>query len=210
MLGVALATLALAAGGHAAAAERPPIAWNAIPYPAKRKSEMAAYSQRHYGVRRYGLVNPKVIVEHLTESSTFSAAWNTFAPDIADSELHELPGVCAHFIIDQNGKIHQLVPISLMCRHTVGLNWTAIGIEHVGFKPSDVLGRSKVMAASLRLTNWLRCSEGIEIKNVIGHNESVQSPYHHERVARLRRQTHDDFPTSSMRKYRAALRKLTC
>ena len=210
MLGTALATFALAAGGHAAVAERPPIAWNAIPYPAKRKAEMAAYSQRHYGFRRYGLRNPKVIVEHLTESSTFSSAWNTFAPDVPDSELHELPGVCAHFIIDQSGKIHQLVPISLMCRHTVGLNWTAIGIEHVGFNPSDVLSRSRVMKASLRLTNWLRCREGIEIKNVIGHNESLSSPYHHERVARLRGQTHGDFPTSSMRKYRAALRKLTC
>jgi len=28
---------------------------------------MGAYSQRHYGFRRYGLHNPKVIVEHLTE-----------------------------------------------------------------------------------------------------------------------------------------------
>ena len=202
--------MALAASVNSAAADRPAIAWNAIPYPAKRKSEMAAYSKRHYGFRRYGLHNPKVIVQHLTESSTYRPIWTMFAQDVADGELGELPGVCSHFIIDQNGKIHQLVPISLMCRHTVGLNWTAIGIEHVGFKPSDVLGRAKVRAASLRLTNWLRCREGIEIKNVIGHNESVQSRYHHERVARLRSQTHDDFPTSSMRKYRAALRKLTC
>ena len=210
MLGVALATIALAAGGHAAAAERPPIAWDAIPFPAKRKREMTSYSKRHYGTSHYGLHNPKVIVEHLTESSTYRPVWSMFAQDVADSELHELPGVCSHFVIDQNGKIHQLVPISLMCRHTVGLNWTSIGIEHVGFNPSDVLGRAKVMRASLRLTNWLRCREGIELKNVIGHNESLKSPYHHERVARLRGQTHDDFPTSSMRKYRAALRKLTC
>ena len=210
MLGAALATFALAAGGQGAAAERPPIAWNAIPYPAKRKSQMASYAQRHYGFRRYGLRNPKVIVQHLTESSTYSPIWTMFANNVADGELHELPGVCSHFVIDQNGKIHQLVPISLMCRHTVGLNWTAIGIEHVGFNPSDVLGRAKVRAASLRLTNWLRCREGLAIKNVIGHNESVQSWYHHERVARLRGQTHDDFPTSAMRKYRAALRKLTC
>ncbi len=210
MLGVALATIALAAGGHAAAAERPPIAWDAIPFPAKRKREMTSYSKRHYGSSHYGLHNPKVIVEHLTESSTYRPVWSMFAQDVADSELHELPGVCSHFVIDQNGKIHQLVPISLMCRHTVGLNWTSIGIEHVGFNPSDVLGRAKVMRASLRLTNWLRCREGIELKNVIGHNESLKSPYHHERVARLRGQTHDDFPTSSMRKYRAALRKLTC
>ena len=205
-----MATFALAAGGQAAAAERPPIAWNAIPYSAKRKRQMASYSKRHYGLRRYGLHNPKVIVQHLTESSTYSPIWTMFANNVADGELHELPGVCSHFVIDQNGKIHQLVPISLMCRHTVGLNWTAIGIEHVGFNPSDVLGRAKVRAASLRLTNWLRCREGIAIKNVIGHNESVQSWYHHERVARLRGQTHDDFPTSAMRKYRAALRKLTC
>ena len=210
VLGVALASFALAAGGHAAAAERPPIAWNAIPYPAKRKREMAAYSRRHYGFSRYGLHNPKVIVEHLTESSTYGPVWSMFAQDVADNELHELPGVCSHFVIDQNGKIHQLVPISLMCRHTVGLNWTAIGIEHVGYKPSDVLGRARVMRASLRLTNWLRCSQGIAVKNVIGHNESLQSPYHHERIARLRGQTHDDFPSSSMRKYRAALRKMTC
>ena len=171
---------------------------------------MSAYSRRHYGFSGSELRNPKVIVEHLTESSTFSAAWNTFAPDVADSELHELPGVCAHFIIDQYGTIHQLVPITLMCRHTVGLNWTAIGIEHVGFTPNDVLTRSRVMSASLRLTNWLRCREGIAINNVIGHNESLKSPYHHERIARLRGQTHDDFPTSSMVKYRAALRKMTC
>ena len=99
MLGVALAALTLAAGAHGAAAARPPIVWNAIPYSAKRKSEMSAYSRRHYGFSGSELRNPKVIVEHLTESSTFSAAWNTFAPDVADSELHELPGVCAHFII---------------------------------------------------------------------------------------------------------------
>ena len=171
---------------------------------------MTSYSKRHYGTSHYGLHNPKVIVEHLTESSTYGPVWSMFAQDVADSELHELPGVCSHFVIDQNGKIHQLVPIRLMCRHTVGLNWTSIGIEHVGFNPSDVLGRAKVMRASLRLTNWLRCREGIAVKNVIGHNESLKSPYHHERVARLRGQTHDDFPTSSMRKYRAALRKLTC
>ena len=210
VLGAALATVALAFGGHAAAAERPPIAWNAIPYPAKRKSEMAAYSQRHYGFSRYGLHNPKVIVQHLTESSTFSAAWNTFAPDIADGELHELPGVCAHFIIDVNGSVHQLVPLGTMCRHTVGLNWTAIGIEHVGATGEQTLANPRQRAASLRLTNWLRCRFGISVRNVIGHNESLSSPYHHERVARLRTQTHGDWPAAPMRRYRAALGRMAC
>ena len=38
------------------------------------------------------------------------------------------------------------------------------------------------MAASLRLTRWLRCRYGIGVNNVIGHSESLRSPYHRERV----------------------------
>ena len=72
-----------------------------------------------------------------------------------------------------DGSVVQLVPLSLMCRHTVGLNYTAIGIEHVGFRDGDVLGNLRELGASLRLTRWLRCRYGIAIKNVIGHNESL-------------------------------------
>ena len=34
-----------------------------------------------------------------------------------------------------------------MCRHTVGLNYTAIGIEHVGSSDAQILGNAKQMAA---------------------------------------------------------------
>ena len=57
---------------------------------------------------------------------------NAFAADAPDPELGQLPGTCAHFVIDRDGTIYQLVPLGIMCRHTVGLNYTAIGIEHVG------------------------------------------------------------------------------
>ena len=127
---------AAAAGGHPA---RPHIVWTPIPFGDTRKQEMRAYAQRHYGIDSYKLTDPKVIVEHVTVTSTFSAAFNTFAPDVPDVELHELPGLCAHFVIDRDGTIHQLVPLGLMCRHTVGLNWTAIGIEHVGMSDADVM-----------------------------------------------------------------------
>jgi hypothetical protein len=40
---------------------------------------------------------------------------------------------------------------------------------------------------------------------VIGHGESLSSPYHRERVARLRRQTHGDMARATMRKSRARL-----
>jgi len=45
---------------------------------------------------------------------------------------------------------------------------------------------------------------------VIGHNESLTSPYHMERVARLKNQTHGDMRKASMDIYRGKLSKLSC
>ena len=87
---------------------------------------------------------------------------------------------------------------------------TAIGIEHVGLRDGDVLGDARRLRASLRLRRWLRWRYGIAIKDVIGHNESVTSPYHRERVAALRHQTHGDWARASMVRYRARLRTLPC
>jgi hypothetical protein len=66
------------------------------------------------------------------------------------------------------------------------------------------------LRGSLRLTQWLRCRYGIAIRNIIGHNESLTSPYHRERVAALRHQTHGDWVHGSMVRYRARLRALPC
>jgi N-acetylmuramoyl-L-alanine amidase len=194
----------------AAAPPPPPIVRHYIPYPARRKREMRAYALRHYAIDDWRLRNPKVIVEHVAVAGSTSAVFATFAPDVADVELHELPGVCAHFVVGADGRVVQLVPLSIMCRHTVGLNYTAIGIEHVGYRDADVLGNAPQLRASLRLTRWLRCRYGIAVKNVIGHNESLTSPYHRERVSALRRQTHGDWASASMRRYRARLHALPC
>jgi N-acetylmuramoyl-L-alanine amidase len=176
-----------------------------IPFPQKRKNEMRAYARRHYGIDDYRLVHPHVIVEHYTETNSFGPVFNTFAQDTPDVELHELPGTCAHYVIDRDGTIYKLVSLKLMCRHTVGLNYTAIGIEHVGTSDGQVLGDKRQLRASLRLTRMLQGRYGIATKNVIGHNESLSSPYHREHVARLRKQTHGDFRRASMNRYRRAL-----
>jgi N-acetylmuramoyl-L-alanine amidase len=179
-----------------------------IPFGPKRKREMAAYSERHYGQRQWRLRNPKVIVEHMAQTATAAAVYNTFAPDTPDVELGELPNVCSHFVISPTGRIFKLVNLRTRCRHTVGLNWTAIGIEHAGFGDSDLLGRRRQLAASLRLTQYLRCHFGIGVRNVIGHAESLTSPYHRELVPSLRTQTHGDMRHGSMREYRRKLRRL--
>jgi hypothetical protein len=207
-LGLNTAVLALAAGLLVTSPPKPPIKVWPIPYGAKRKREMAAYSERHYGQPAWQLRNPHVIVEHMAQAGSVATVRNTFARDVPDPELHELPNVCAHFVVSGSGRIFRLVNLRTRCRHTIGLNWTAIGIEHVGYGDGDTLGDRRQLRASLRLTRWLRCRFDIRVHDVIGHAESLGSPYHHELVPSLRRQTHGDWRHSSMRVYRRKLRHL--
>jgi len=185
----------------------PHVVWKPISYGAARKAEMAAYARRHYGVSSWRL-RPRVIVEHFTASETFSSAFATFASDVPDAELHELPGTCAHYVVDRDGTIYQLVRTDVMCRHTVGLNDVAIGIEHVGTSDAEILGDSRQLQASLQLTLWLMQRYGIAIRDVIGHNESLASPFHHERYGPWRCQTHGDWTRADMDVYRARLAAL--
>ncbi|HKH22538.1 MAG TPA: peptidoglycan recognition family protein [Solirubrobacterales bacterium] len=194
--------------GARTAAAKPPITKKLIPYPKHRKREMAAYSKRHYAQYKWRLNNPQLIVEHNAEAGSISSIFNTFRPDRPDVEFHELPGVCSHFAVSAGGGIYKFVPVSIRCRHTVGLNWTAIGIEHVGFSDHDILNRPAQLKASLRLTQWLRCRFGIPISQVIGHNESLSSPFYKELDPRFKGQTHGDWNHADMNVYRADLSKL--
>jgi beta-N-acetylhexosaminidase len=183
---------------------KPAIVWKPIPFGAKRLAETAQYSKRHYG-EATSVLQPRAIVEHYTATSSSASAYNTFAADVPDGELHQLPGVCAHFIIDSDGTIYQLVRLEVRCRHTVGLNWAAIGIEHVGTSDAQILGNTAQMRASLALTVWLMSQYRIPLANVIGHNESLTSPLHKELYAPWRCQTHGDWRKADMDVYRARL-----
>jgi N-acetylmuramoyl-L-alanine amidase len=183
---------------------KPAIVWKPIPFGAKRLAETAAYSKRHYGDATF-LLRPRAIVEHYTASSSFSSAYNTFAADVPDGELHQLPGTCAHFIVDTDGTIYQLVRLNVRCRHTVGLNWAAVGIEHVGTSDAQVLGNAAQMRSSLALTAWLMSRYRIPLSGVIGHSESLTSPLRKELYAPWRCQTHGDWRRADMDVYRGRL-----
>jgi N-acetylmuramoyl-L-alanine amidase len=179
-----------------------------LPFGDRRKREMRAYARRHYGIDDYRLRNPRVVVQHYTVTDSFAPVYDYFASDAPDPELHELPGVCSHYVIDRDGTIYRLVSTRIMCRHTVGLNWTAIGVEHVGRSDGQILANRRQLAASLRLARMLQGRFGIRTRDVIGHNESRSSAFHRERVARLRGQTHGDFRRGSMVRYRRLLERL--
>jgi hypothetical protein len=85
-----------------------------------------------------------VIVEHYTASDTSPYAY--FAANTADPELGELPGVCAHFVIDRDGTIYQLVPT----RHDLPAHrwaeWTAFGDRARGTSDGQILGNPAQLA----------------------------------------------------------------
>jgi N-acetylmuramoyl-L-alanine amidase len=191
-----------------ALALKPAIVWKPIPFPPARRTETAAYARRHYGIDTWRLRHPHVIVEHFSTTADFSPVFAGFSADRPDPELGELPGTCAHFVVDTDGTIYQLVSLGTICRHTVGLNWTAIGIEHVGRSDADILGNPRQLESSLRLTAWLMKRFAISLGDVIGHNESLTSRFHRERDGAWRCQTHGDWTRADMTSYRLRLAAL--
>ena len=191
-------------------AARPAIVQRPIPFGSKRREEMRAYALRHYGIDDFHLRNPKVIVEHYTATETFQAAYATFANDVPDAELHELPGTCAHFIVDKDGTIYQLVALTIMCRHTVGLNWTAFGIEQVGLNAHEIVNRPAQYTSVCASPRGFAAATASPCATSSATPRACRAPYHHENVAALRRQTHADWTHAEMTPVRTRVGRYRC
>ncbi len=162
-------------------APKPPIKSDPISYGGERKAQMAAYSHRHYGDREYKL-DPKVIVLHFTATDSYDAVYSTF--DSNAPSLGELPGVCSQYVVEQDGTIDELVPPSIRCRHAIGLNHVAIGIEMVQstgpgahWADQQILDRRRQIGAALRLVRWLQGRFAIPTGEVIGHAMANDDPH---------------------------------
>lgn len=152
------------------------------PYPRGRKRQTAAYSWRHYGVARWRLRKPRVIVLHFTGGNRYISAWNHFASNAP--ARGELPGVCTHYIAGRDGVLHEVVPPTIRCRHTIGLNHVSIGIEMVQrlgrgshWAARRVLRRRRQIRPVLRLVLWRQRRCGIRARDVIGHAMANDSRY---------------------------------
>src|SRR5689334_4607201 len=89
----------------------PRIVVDHLTFGAERRAETAAYAQRHYGLRTARLA-PTMIVLHYTESDTYASVRSLFEAD--QPNRGERPGTCAHYVVDQDGTIHELVPPTLI------------------------------------------------------------------------------------------------
>ena len=158
---------------HARGVPEPKIDFDPIPYGHERKHQMANYSKRHYGKRTWRL-DPRAIVLHYTATPDYGSVHATFSSNAPD--LGESPGVCSQFVVDKDGTIYQQTRLYVRCRHTIGLNHVALGVEMVqeelgGRNESThaILDRSAQIEAATHLVAWLKQRYRIPMEDVIGH-----------------------------------------
>jgi N-acetyl-anhydromuramyl-L-alanine amidase AmpD len=76
--------------------------------------------------------------------------------------------VSAHYVIDDNGDIYQMVQDSERTNHARGANRNSIGIEHV--RAADQPIADEQVAASAALIRWLLAQYGIPRSEIYGHD----------------------------------------
>lgn len=132
------------------------------------------YMQDRYGLERDSpIIDPKMIVLHWTAIPSLEDSFNAFKNSQLPRSRGAISGasklnVSAHFLVDRDGTIYRLMPETLMARHTIGLNHTAIGIENVGGTENTPLTNAQ-LESNIWLINYL--SKKYDIQYVIGHYE---------------------------------------
>ena len=172
---------------------------------------MAGYSQPPLRQARVASSrDPKVIVLHFTATDSYDSVWSTF--DSNAPNLGESPGVCSHYVIEQNGTIDELVPPRIRCRHTIGLNHVAIGIEMVQstgrgahWADQQILERRRQVRSALRLVRWLQGRYSIPTGEVIGHSMANDDP--HFKDLQGWRNDHTDWLKRDVREFRQRLKR---
>src|SRR5256886_7627205 len=100
------------------------------------------------------------IVLHCTEGSLASA--------LAEFQRTDSRKVSAHYVIDRNGDIFQMVNDIDCANHWMGANAGSIRIEHVGSETDSLAGPQA--ATSAALIRWLLQEHQIPRTNIFGHD----------------------------------------
>ena len=103
----------------------------------EREALSLEYLKNRHGIEKEkASIEPTMVVVHWTAVPTLEATFDVFNP-VQLGGRPELTtasnlNVSAHFLVDRDGTIFRLLPDTIFARHTIGLNYTAIGIENIG------------------------------------------------------------------------------
>ena len=158
---------------------------------------MAAYAEKHYGIHSWHL-HPKVIVEHYTAQQQLLGGVEHVRRE------HARPGArraSRHLRPLHRRPRRDDLPARAPERHVPPHRRAQLRRDRDRAR-RDVRRRDPPrpaqIRASLELTAWLVDRFHIKIRNVIGHNESLSSPYHRELYKPWAHQTHADWKHADM------------
>lgn len=146
-----------------------PLAWSDA-----RAALTLAYRRTHSDAAATDVViAPRVIVLHYTGGSSAKGTRRYFDNLRIEASRPALAragavNVSAHFVVDRDGTIYQLQPVTRFARHCIGLNHVAIGVENVGDGARWPLTEAQV-AANAALVRALAGAH--PITHLVGHHE---------------------------------------
>lgn len=134
------------------------------------------YIKSHYDLEVENIkIVPKIIVIHHTAIDDFNDSLSRFASQTLPSNRPDINNggavnVSAHFMVERDGTIHQLMPLDTMARHVIGLNYSSIGIENVGAQGGVDNLTKEQLEANIALVSELQ-KRFPTIEYLIGHYE---------------------------------------
>jgi len=144
-----------------------------INYSEERVRLSLEYLKDHHGLtQKTPTILPKMIVLHYTAGGTVESNHKYFNKTHLESARNTLKkqstlNVSSQYIVDRDGTIYQLMEPNMFARHTIGLNYCAIGVENIGSKKQPLT--EKQVAANAQLVRYL--TKKYKIEYLIGHSE---------------------------------------
>lgn len=145
-----------------------------IDYGKERVQLSIEYLKIRHGIdQQTPTINPRMIVLHYTDGGTVNSIHNYFNATQIEAarnfnKKQSLLNVSSQFLIDRDGTIYRLMPDNYFARHTIGLNYCAIGVENIGDAAHPLT--PKQVSANAALVRYLTSKYAIEF--LIGHSES--------------------------------------
>ncbi len=138
----------------------------------EREQLSLEYMKVRHGIdAERAVIDPRMVVVHWTAVYSIEDTYDIFNPVRlrGRAELQDAGAlnVSAHFLVDRDGTVFRLLPDTTFARHTIGLNYMAIGIENIGGSQAP-LTRAQ-LRANTELITWL--AGKYDIRYVIGHHE---------------------------------------
>lgn len=119
-------------------------------------------------------LDPKLVVLHYSGTPNFATLWWTYMKgknykggDGSTKTRH----FSAHFAVDRDGTIYELMPLNRRTIGSYGVNHKAINIEIIGQNEKEILSSSRQMKVTFALVKWLMRRYKISSAGVRAHTE---------------------------------------